>query len=109
MMTTFVKAARRILTTEAGPSAADVKQRIIRDLNKGKIIDMCEPDSTPDAELLRLFESPKTIRVELVLKSAEEMYRRRGPDVAEICSQPRVAVEASMRKYGNRNICPAGA
>ena len=56
--------------------------------------------------LFRQFESPKTIRVELVLKSAEEMYRRRGPDVAEIYSQPRVAVEASMRKYGNRSICP---
>ena len=84
MMRTFVKATRLILTTKSGPPAADMKQRIIRYLNTGKIIDMCEPDNTPDAELFKQFESPKTIRVELVLKSAEEMYRRRGPDVADI-------------------------
>ena len=41
-----------------------------------------------------------------MLKSAEEMYRRRGPDVAEMFLQPRDAAKAGMRKYGKRQIHP---
>ena len=72
----------------------------------GKVIFMCEPDITPDVVFYRPFESPKSIRVELVLKSAEEMYRRRGPDIVEVFSQPRVAAEAGLRMYGKKKITP---
>ena len=41
-----------------------------------------------------------------MLKSAEEMYRRRGPDIVEVFSQPRVAAEAGVRMYGKRKITP---
>ena len=83
-----------------------MKRRVTRDLDTGKIIDVCEPDVTPDKELFRRFDVPKNIRVELTLKAAEEMYRRRGPDVAEIYFQPRVAAEVETTKYGNRRIVP---
>ena len=78
----------------------------MRDLNSGKIIDACEPDITPDKDLYKKFDLPRNIRIELTLKTAEEMLRRKGPDVAEIYSQPRVAAEATARQYGRRKIVP---
>ena len=46
------------------------------------------------------------VQVELVLKGAERLYKRVGPDVAEIFSQPRVAAEATAKTYGKRRITP---
>ena len=46
------------------------------------------------------------LQVVLVMKGAEKLYKRIGPDVAEIFSQPRVAAEATAKTYGKRRIMP---
>ena len=57
----------------------------------------CEVDQVADAKLHRWLERPENIRVELTLKKAAEMYLKRGPDVVEVFSQPRICQEASGR------------
>ena len=69
-------------------------------------MDVCEPGVTMDKELHRPLIVPTDLRIELHMKNAEEMYRRHGPDVAEIYSQPRVAAEAAVMKFGKRSIKP---
>ena len=61
MMRTFVKATRRILIFITDTAATEINTGMIMVmmLNTGKIIDMCEPDNTPDAELFKQFENLK--------------------------------------------------
>ena len=82
-------------TSRGGPSQSDVHTRKVWSLSTGKLIDECHPDDVPDARLHRRLERPDNIRVELIMKGALEMYERKGPDVCEIFSQPRVCQEAN--------------
>ena len=49
----FIGAKRMMMTTKSGPPAIDVLKRKVHDLDSGKVIDVCEPDITPDKELHR--------------------------------------------------------
>jgi hypothetical protein len=75
-------------------------------LTKGKLIDECEVDTTPDHVLRRELREPDDIRVELVLKGAQDLYMRQKPDVAEIYSNPRVCQEATSRKFEGIDLRP---
>ena len=93
-------------TTKRGPAIGDVKLRRIWSLTRGVLIDECEVENTPDSKLNRKLAQPDDIRVELVLKGAQDLYMRKGPDVAEIYSNPRVCQEATANKYEGRMLKP---
>ena len=75
-------------------------------LSSGKVIDDCFPDDVPDEILHRKLPEPDDIRVELVMKQAMQMYERKGADVSEVYSQPRIALEAGLRKYMGQRLQP---
>ena len=93
-------------TTRNGPNIDDIQTRKIWSLTTGKLIDECEVDRTPDHLLKRELEAPDDIRVELTLKGAQAMYRRRQPGVAEIYSQPRICQEAATQRFGDVILRP---
>ena len=84
----------------------DIHTRTVRNLDTGRIIDQCVVEDTPDAILYRELPHSANIRVELVLKDAVSMYQRKGADVVEVFSQPRIAQEAAMRPYGGTHLVP---
>ena len=45
-------------------------------------------------------------RVALTMKGAFRQYKEEGWDVAEVYSQPRIAQEAGLRKYGGTRLTP---
>ena len=106
MARTFLGAEQLITTTKSGPAVDEVRKRVVRDARTGKVLDVCEPSNTLDKHLHRHIIILTDIRVELHMKSADEMYRKHGPDVAEVYSQPRVAAEAAVMKFGKRTIKP---
>ena len=59
-----------------------------------------------DAKLHREFKEPDDIRVELTLKNAVALYERKGPDIVEIYSQPRVCQEVDGRDFGGQKLRP---
>ena len=59
-------------------------------MKSGKLLDECEVENVDDDALHRKLQDPQDIRVELTLKGAMKMYERKGADVCEIFSQPRV-------------------
>ena len=71
-----------------------VHQRIIRDVDSGKVIDDCIPELVADEKLFRALPDKRNIRVELVMKNAAKWFRHAGPDISEIYTPPRVAQEA---------------
>lgn len=99
---TFPKAERLVTTTRAGPPIQDVHRRTIWSLSKGRVIDDCIIDDTPDHMLNRYLEEPDDIRVELIMKQAVSMYMRKNADVVEVYSQPRIAQEAA--EYNKNGI-----
>ena len=103
---TFVGATRMWTTTRGGPKLADIQSRKIWSLSTGRLLDECEIDRTPDRLLTRELSEPDDIRVELVLKGAQELYRRKHPAVAELYSQPRVCQEAATQRFGNAILKP---
>ena len=102
----FINAENLITTTATGPPMVDIVRRVVRDLSTGKVIDICQPDITPDRILNRSLGKPTHIMVEVTTKDAEKMYKTQGPDITEIFSQPRVAYEASLKKYCGRQLRP---
>ena len=46
------------------------------------------------------------IRVELTLKNSLKVFVRKGPDVVEIFSQPRLCQEVAGRKFGGTTLKP---
>ena len=84
----------------------DIHRRVIRSLRTGHVIDDCIPDDTPDAVLNRSMPKMDSIRVELTMKGAEKMFQRKGVDVAEVYSQPRIVQEAAMRTYDGTKLIP---
>ena len=103
---TFIGAQRLRTTTKEGPRMEDVQKRVIRSCKTGNIIDECTPDDVPDEALHRWMISPEDIRVELIMKNAAKMFERKGPDIAERFSQPRVVQEAVMSSYDGVRLTP---
>ena len=106
MAKTFVGATRLWTTTKNGPPMDEIKLRRIWSLTSGKLIDECEVDMVTDERLKRPLPEPDDIRVELVMKGAQDMYMRPHPDVAEVYSNPRVCQEATSQKYGGLDLKP---
>ena len=92
------------LSSKGGPCAGDIYRRIVRSLSSGKVIDDCLVDDVSDSELRRKLSSPDNLRVELVMRDSLAMYRVEGADVVEIFSQPRIAQEAALRRYGGTKL-----
>ena len=70
----------------------------------GKVVDDCILGDVSDAILRRTIPKPDNIRVELIMRDALSMYQRKGADVAELYSQPRIAQEAAIRRYGGTDL-----
>ena len=103
---TFVDAKALLLTTRKGPAPSEIEWRTIRCVKTGRVLDDCRPEDTADSEITRVLKEPTTIRVELRLKSAAEMYIQKGPDVVEVFSPPRIVQEAGLRMYGGIHLKP---
>jgi hypothetical protein len=46
------------------------------------------------------------IRVELILKNATKLFERKGSDIVEIFSQPRLCQEVARRSFGGTTLRP---
>jgi hypothetical protein len=103
---TFKNVKKLYTTTRRGPPMQDIHIRRIWSLSKGKLIDECEVEQTPDRTLHRELAEADDIRVELVLKGAQSLYMRSRPDVAEIYSNPRICQEATAQKFEGINLRP---
>ena len=84
----------------------DVQHRKTWSLTTGRVIDDCNIDDVSDATLHRYLTEPDDIRVEVTLKDALEMYEKKGPDVVEIFSQPRVCQEAGAGTFDGVKLQP---
>ena len=93
---TFMNVDRMPTTTKSGPPMCDIHRRSIWILTRGCVIDDCIVDDTPGQVLHRPIGHNDNVRVELVMKGTMEMYRRKGADIVEVYSQPRIAQEATM-------------
>ena len=104
----FAKTFRNVdalpLTSKGGPVASDVYRRVVRSLTSGKVIDDCILDDVADDQLKRGIGAPDNLRVELIMREALAMYRREGADVVELYSQPRIAQESALRRYGGTTL-----
>ena len=98
MSRVFPNSTRMITTSHGGPCMEEVQTRRTWDLSSGKMIDECQVEDVRDDWLHRKLDKNCDIRVELVLKNALSMYERKGPDVSEIFSQPRVCHEAGVQR-----------
>ena len=103
---TFQKADRLHTTSKGGPCMADIQSRKIWSLSTGKIIDECDVDDVNDERLHRRLPEADDIRVELTLKGALKLFERKGPDIAEIYSQPRICQEVDGRSFGGDSLSP---
>ena len=106
MSRVFTNATRLHTTSKGGPSMSDVQYRRVWSLTTGKLLDECCIDDVPDRELHRPLREPDDIRVELTLRNAITLFKRKGPDVAEICSQPRVCMEVDKRSFDGETMRP---
>ena len=106
MARTFKAAKNLRVSTKGGPPASDVERRIVYDLQTGKVIDDCVVDDAADQDLYRELEFETDIRVELILKDALSMYEKKGADVVELFSPPRIAQEAAIKDYGGTRLKP---
>ena len=106
MSRTFVGATRLHTTSKGGPSLHDIEVRKVWSLTTGKLLDECRIDDVADHILHRNLEKPDDIRVEVILKNAIELYEKKGPDVVEIFSQPRVCQEAASGRYLGERLRP---
>ena len=102
----FIGMGKLLTTTRSGPQESDVRRRIIRNADTGKLIDDCMPDDVPDEKLYRKLNEKMNIRVELVMKDAAKWFKRSGPDISEIYSPPRIVQEAGLRAYGGKALKP---
>ena len=58
------------------------------------VIDDCIVGAVPEEVRNRYLDQPDDLRVELIMKGALQMIQGRKIDVAEVCSQLRIAQEA---------------
>ena len=84
----------------------DMHRRIIRSTTIGNVVDDCITDDVTDTKLHRRMDQEEDIRVELVKKGAQDIFKIKGPDVVELYSQPRIVQEASMREYDGTRLVP---
>ena len=84
----------------------DIFRRKVWSLSAGKVFDDCETDNTPDDKLNRDIGKVDDIRVELTLKDAIKHFERKGPDIVEIFTQPRLCHEISLRSFGGTTLRP---
>ena len=106
MARTFKDAKRLQVSTRGGPPESEVYRRTVWNVASGRIIDDCIVDDTADEELYRELPFEMDIRVELIMKDALDMYKRRGADVVEVFSPPRIAQEAAMKAYSGTRLRP---
>ena len=62
--------------------------------------------AVPEEIRNRYLNHPDDLRVELIMKGALQMINCRRADVSEIYSEPRIAHEAAIRKYGGKQLVP---
>ncbi|MBN71658.1 MAG: hypothetical protein CME32_20555 [Gimesia sp.] len=103
---TFPKMTKLITTTRGGPPLSEVHRRVVRSLTTGKVVDDCIVDETNDTVLNRRLRFPDDLRIELTMKGAIKMFERKGADVSELFSQPRIAQEAAIREYDGMKLVP---
>ncbi len=103
---TFKNVTRLPTTSKGGPRIEEVHKRVIRSVKTGKVVDECIVDDTADAIIHRMLPREEDLRVELTMKGALKMFERKGTDVAEIYSQPRIAQEAALREYDGVKLIP---
>ena len=101
---TFRDVFEWLVTSSAGPPERDVYRRVVRSLSTGKVIDDCILDDVSDQILRRSIPGTDNVRVELIMRDALRMYQKKGADVVEQYSQPRIAQEAAIRKYGGTDL-----
>ena len=101
---TFRDVSKLPVTSSGGPLERDVYRRVVRSLSTGKVIDDCIIDDVSDQILRRSLPSTDNVRVELIMRDALGMYQKKGADVVELYSQPRIAQEAAIRKYGGTDL-----
>ena len=85
---------------------SDIHSRKVWSLSTGKLIDESIIEDTADERLHRALEVPDGIRVELILKGATKLFERKGPDIVEIYSQPRVCQEAGGKDFNGQRLRP---
>ncbi len=103
---TFFDVKKLFVTTRGGPPMCDVYRRTVWSLRTGRVIDDCIVEDVPDHILYRELGTEEDVRVELVMKNALAMYERRGADVVELYSQPRIAQEATAKLYSGTKLTP---
>ena len=101
---TFMNVDRMPVTSKNGPIESEVYRRTVRSLTTGKVIDDCLVDDVSDAELHRRLPTVDNVRVELTMRQALSMYQRKGADIVEVYSQPRIVQEAGLRKYNGERL-----
>ena len=94
---TFKDVTKLPVISSGGPPECGVNRRVVRSLTTGKVIDDCIIGDVSDQILRRPIPKPDNIRVELIMH-ALSMHQRKGADVAEVDSQPRIAQEAATRR-----------
>ena len=87
---TFKQTDKLRTTSRGGPCSEDVFRRKTWSLSTGKVIDDCEIDMVSDKTLNRNLAKVDDIRIKLTMKDAVKLFERKGPDVAELDSQPRL-------------------
>ena len=102
----FPRATRLMTTSKGGPCMADIHSRRVWSLTTGRLLDECDVQNTSDEVMNRALPHEDNIRVELVLRNALELYERKGPDVSEIFSQPRICQEVSGRTFNGETLRP---
>ena len=89
MSKTFVGADNLMTASRGGQSIADIQHWKSLSPATGKLLDECDIDDVSHYELNGKLPEKDKIRVEVTLRNALALFERRGPDVAEIFSQPR--------------------
>ena len=103
---TFIGAEKLMTTSRGGPNIIDIQHRKVWSLTSGKLLHECDVNDVTDEELNKQLPAPDNIRVELTLRNALKLFERRGPDVAEIFSQPRVCQEVGGRRFQGEELRP---
>ena len=103
---TFKQVSKLGTTSPGGPCMDDIFRRKVWSLSTGKVLDDCETDAISDDKLNRDIGKIDDIRVEHTLKNALKLVERKGPDVVEIFSQPRLCQEIAGRSFGGTILRP---
>ena len=75
-------------------------------IDRQKVLDNCETDAVTDDKLNRDLGKVDDIRVEFTLNNALKLSERKGPDVVEIFSQPRLFQVVAGRSFGGTSLRP---